>query len=167
LLALLAFWTFRFVTHPLNQFVIGGSFLHSINLPFHEAGHVLFAPFGNLTMSLGGSLTQVLVPVVCAVAFLRKDDLFAAAVSSWWVGQNLVDLGPYIADARALQITLIGGATGAEVEGHDWEAILTTVGWLGYDRQLGMAAHAVGSLAMVASLIVAAWLTWRSHHADA
>jgi hypothetical protein len=161
LLALLAFWTWRFATHPLNQLVIGGSFLHSINLPFHEAGHIVFAPFGRFLMSLGGSLTQVLVPVVCAIAFVRKDDWFGAAVASWWAGQNLVDLGPYIADARALQITLIGGATGAEVEGHDWEAILTTLGWLGYDRQLGMTAHVVGSLAMAASLVVAALITWR------
>jgi hypothetical protein len=161
LLALLAVLTWRFAAHPLNQSVIGGSFPHLINLPFHEAGHILFAPFGSFMMSLGGSLTQVLVPVVCVVAFARKDDLFGAAVASWWAGQNLVDLGPYIADARMLQITLLGGATGAEVEGHDWEAILTTLGWLGYDRGLGMTAHVVGTIVMAAAVIVAAWVTWR------
>jgi hypothetical protein len=31
-----------------------------INLPFHEAGHILFSPFGDFLMTLGGSLTQVL-----------------------------------------------------------------------------------------------------------
>jgi hypothetical protein len=110
--------------------------------------------------ALGGSLMQVLVPVVCAVAFLRQPDAFGAAVAAWWAGQNLVDLGPYIADARALQIVLLGGATGAEVEGHDWEAILTAFGWLHHDRRLGMAAHVAGTVVMCASLALAGWIAW-------
>ena len=134
--------------------------MHLVDLVFHEAGHVLFAPFGAFMTTLGGSLMQVLVPIVCAVAFFTKQDAFGAAVAAWWAGQSLVDLGPYIADARALQIVLLGGATGGEVEGHDWDAILTTLGWLHRDRQLGIAAHVVGSAVMVASLGVAAWLTW-------
>ena len=157
LLVLLAVWTWRFATHPLDAGVIGESFLHLVNLPFHEAGHIFFSLLGPFMMSLGGSLTQVLVPIVCVVAFARRQDLFAAAIATWWAGQNLVDLGPYIADARALQIPLLGGATGAEVEGHDWEAILSALGWLHRDRQLGMAAHVTGSVTMVVSLAVAAW----------
>jgi hypothetical protein len=160
LLALIGFWTWRFAANPLNQSVIGESFMHVIDLVFHEAGHVLFSPFGTFMTTLGGSLMQVIVPVVCAVSFFTKHDLFGAAVAAWWAGQNLVDLGPYIADARALQIVLLGGATGAEVEGHDWEAILTALGWLHRDRQLGMAAHVIGSIVMVASLSVAAWIAW-------
>ena len=134
--------------------------MHVVDLVFHEAGHVLFAPFGAFMTALGGSLLQVMVPIVCAVAFARKQDGFGAAVAAWWAGQNLVDLGPYIADARALQMELLGGATGAEVEGHDWEAILTALGWLHRDRQLGMAAHVIGTLVMVASLAAAAWSGW-------
>jgi hypothetical protein len=44
---------------------------------------------------------------------------------AWWTGQNLLDVAIYINEARALQLTLIGGHTAAEVEGHDWERILT------------------------------------------
>jgi hypothetical protein len=161
LLALLAFWTWRFATHPLNQAVIGGSFLHLINLPFHEAGHIFFSPFGDFMTSLGGSLMQVIVPLTCVVAFARNNDMFGALVAAWWAGQSLVDLGPYIADARTLQLVLLGGATGAEVEGHDWEAVLIALGWLHRDRQLGMSAHVIGSIAMIASIALAAWITWR------
>jgi hypothetical protein len=160
LVALLAVWTWRFASHPLNQWVISSSFLHTVNLVFHEAGHIVFMPFGQFMTSLGGSLLQVIVPVVCAAAFWRQENVFATAVAAWWAGQNLVDLGPYIADARALEIVLLGGATGGEVEGHDWEAILTSLGWLGHDRQLGMAAHVAGSILMVASLVAAAWVAW-------
>ncbi len=163
LLALLAVWTVRFVTHPLDFSVINASFLHVVNLPFHEAGHLFFAPFGSFFASLGGSLTQVLVPVVCLVAFVRKPDLFGAAVAAWWAGQNLVDLGPYIADARALQMPLLGGGTGAEVEGHDWEAVLQALGWLHLDRRLGMFAHVLGSATMVAALAAGAWIAWTDY----
>ena len=162
LIALLAWWTFRFVSNPLNAAIIAGSFLHLVNLPFHEAGHILFSPFGPFMTSLGGSLMQLIVPLVCAVSFARREDWFAACICGWWIGENLIDLGPYIADARALQLMLIGGGTGAEIEGHDWEAILQSLGWLHLDRRLGMSAHIVGSVVMVGMLVTAAWLTVRA-----
>src|SRR6187549_1992007 len=152
LLALLAWWTVGFTVHPLNGEFIGASFLHLINLPFHEAGHILFSPFGAFMTAFGGSLMQLLIPLVCVISFIRREDGFAAAVCAWWAGQNLIDLAPYIADARALQLVLLGGHTGAEVEGHDWEAILTSLGWLGYDRTLGHTAHWTGVLTMVAAI---------------
>ena len=62
LLLLLARWTFLFLVWPMREDVIGAAFLHLINLPFHEAGHVLFSPFGEFMTTLGGSLMQVLVP---------------------------------------------------------------------------------------------------------
>jgi len=153
LLGLLAFWTARFVNGGVDAESLGGSFLHLVDLPFHEAGHVLFSPFGRFLMTLGGSLLQVAVPVVCAVVFLVKTrDPFAASAALWWSGQSLMDLAPYIGDARALQLTLIGGRTGAEVEGHDWEYILQTLGWLHHDKTLADAAFAAGAAVMIAGL---------------
>ena len=128
LIGLLGWWSVTFITHPLNGDLVGSSFLHLINLPFHEAGHVLFAPFGSFLMSLGGSVLQVVVPLICAVSFVKREDVYAAWVCVWWAGQSLIDVAPYIADARALQLVLLGGFTGAEVEGHDWEAILSSLG---------------------------------------
>jgi hypothetical protein len=61
-------------------------------------------------------------------------------------------MAPYVADARALQLVLLGGHTGAEVEGHDWEAILGALGWLPYDVALGRACHRLGVLAMLGAL---------------
>jgi hypothetical protein len=158
LLALLVWWTWRLVPRALDADRIAASFLHLVNLPFHEAGHMLFAPFGDFMRILGGSLMQIIVPVTCAAALGRREDWFGAAVCLWWAGENLVDLGPYIADARALQLPLLGGQTGAEVTGHDWEAILQRLGWLHLDRTLGMGAHITGSIVMVASLAFGAWI---------
>src|SRR4026209_1559367 len=93
----------RFARAPLDGSVFN-SFLHLPDLIFHEAGHVLFSPFGRFMTVLGGSLLQVLIPIICAGTFLyQQHDRFAAAVCTWWAGQNLVDLAPYIADARRLR----------------------------------------------------------------
>jgi hypothetical protein len=146
-------WGLRFITVPLARERLASSFMHLINLPFHEAGHILFIPFGSFMTSLGGSLFQVALPLGIGVAFLVKNrEPFSASIMLWWAGQNLMDVAPYIGDARALQLVLLGGHTGAEVEGHDWEAILTALGWLQYDRTLARLSYGLGILVIVASL---------------
>jgi len=148
----LILWTWRFVSAPMGVSA-AASILHLPNLVFHEAGHVLFTPFGQFLRVLGGSLFQLLVPLGLAVAFLKQQNPFGAVVCTWWAGENLIDVAPYIADARALQLVLLGGKTGAEVEGHDWEYILATLGWMRFDRTLGLWAHRTGLLMMMGSLI--------------
>jgi hypothetical protein len=154
LVAGLAWWTIRFARTPLSP-DINDSFLHLPNLVFHEAGHIVFSPLGTFMTALGGSLLQVMIPVIATIAFLRQDEPFGATIGAWWAGQNLVDLAPYIADARALRMVLLGGRTGAEVEGHDWEFILTQLGMTHLDRQIGMGAYWVGVIVMTASLAFA------------
>jgi hypothetical protein len=161
----LAVWTLSFAAAPFGS--AADSVLHLPNLVFHEAGHVIFGFLGRFMSVLGGSLLQVAVPIVIAVAFLRQGDRFGAAVGIWWAGQNLLDLAPYIADARRLQMVLLGGRTGAEVEGHDWEYLLTEMGWLHLDRTLGMAAHRLGLLVMFGALAWGAFLLWRGRTATA
>jgi hypothetical protein len=150
----LAIWTIQFARTPLSSDAMD-SFLHLPDLVFHEAGHIIFSPFGRFMTVLGGSLLQFLVPVIAAIAFVRQEDAFSAAICAWWAGQNLIDLAPYIADARALSLVLLGGHTGAEVEGHDWEFILTQLGVTHLDRQIGMTAYALGLLIMIAAMAVA------------
>ncbi len=150
-LGALAAWTWHFARAPMGT-VEMESVLHLPNLVFHEAGHVILSLFGRFITVLGGSLFQFAVPLVFAVAFLRQHDQFAAAVCTWWAGQNLVDLAPYIADARALRLVLLGGHTGAEVEGHDWEYLLGTLGWMRHDLTLGLFARRAGLTIMVVAI---------------
>jgi len=166
LLALLALWTLGFLRHGLNAEHLMGSFLHLVHLPFHEAGHVFLMPFGRFLMTLGGSLFQVGVPLACGAVFLLKTrDAFAAAVTAWWAGQSLMDLAPYIADARALRLPLLGGHTGAEVEGHDWEYLLQTMGWMEHDVALGRLSFALGALVMLTALFWGGAVLWRQYRA--
>lgn len=158
LIALLG-WTWTFASASVASNAAGESWLHLPDLVFHEAGHVLFLPLGAFMTTLGGSLTQLIVPASLMVVFLtRHRDPFGAAVSCWWLGQNLIDLAPYIDDARNLQLVLLGGKTGAEVEGHDWERILMTLGWLHLDHTLGRLAQAAGVFIMLAACVWAALL---------
>jgi hypothetical protein len=163
LLLPLARWTWLFLVWPMREDVIGSSFLHVVSLPFHEAGHLIFAPFGDLMKSFGGSLTQVLVPIVCWIAFATTSpNPFGAAVMCWWAGENLLDVAVYIDDARSLTLMLLGGHTGAEVEGHDWERILQLTGLTMHDHQIAWGAHTVGAGMMLAGLVWGAALVLRS-----
>ena len=156
LIAGLAYWTWQFARTPLSADAMD-AFLHLPNLVFHEAGHLIFSPLGEFMTALGGSLMQVLIPVIAAIAFIRQQQAFGAAICVWWAGQNLVDLAPYIADARTLQLVLLGGRTGAEVEGHDWEFILTDLGWLHLDRPLGVWTYRAGIATMIAAVVTLLW----------
>jgi len=164
-------WGLKFIFSPIESNYSGNSFMHLINLPFHEAGHILFRIFGQFMMTLGGSLTQCLVPLICLLTFLVKTkDPFAASISLWWLGENLIDLAPYINDARALKLMLLGGVTGKDVEDyHDWEFILRKLSLLEYDHLMAKTAHVIGVLLMICAFV---WggsvlLTqYRNRHSD-
>ncbi|HEV3486904.1 MAG TPA: hypothetical protein VG106_15945 [Vicinamibacterales bacterium] len=167
LLLALVRWTWLFLAWPMRQDVIGASFLHIVSIPFHEAGHLVFVPFGEVATALGGSLTQVAIPMACLVAFrTTSPNAFAAAVMAWWAGQNLLDVALYIDDARTLQLVLLGGHTGAEVEGHDWERILSAWGLLHRDHQIARMVHAAGAALMLAAIAWGTVVTWREERAQ-
>ncbi len=152
LLVVLVWWGWKFITTSLETNYTGESFLHLINLPFHEAGHVIFIPFGRFMTILGGSLGQVLMPMICLGTFLvRTRDPFGAAVALWWTAESLMDIAPYINDARALDLMLIGGVTGKETDGHDWNNILTMLGLLEWDHRLAHFTYNIGILLMLGS----------------
>lgn len=148
-------WGLKFIFSSIESNYSGNSFMHLVNLPFHESGHIFFRIFGQFMIILGGSLTQCLVPLICLLTFLVKTkDPFAASVSLWWLGENLIDLAPYINDARALKLILLGGVTGRDVEDyHDWEFILRKLSLLEYDHLMAQTAHMIGSLLMIIAFV--------------
>jgi hypothetical protein len=149
-------WGWHFLAAPLETNYAGESFLHNINLPFHEAGLLVFSPLGRFLTVLGGTLGQLLIPAICTyVLLVQTRDAFGAAVGLWWVAENLMDIAPYVNDARARDLMLLGGVTGKDVENyHDWEYILGSLGWLPYDHRL---AHLVQQLGIILMLFSLAW----------
>jgi hypothetical protein len=165
LYALLFLWSWRFILMDYRGAEINGSFLHNVNLVFHEAGHVLFRPFGDFMTVLGGSLGQLLVPLVVAVAFLVKNrDPFGASVGVWWLGQSFKDLAPYIYDASRLVMPLLGGVTGADVPGyHDWNNILRRLDILSYDHLVAKYSNRIGTALMLAFMVWGGYALYREY----
>ena len=136
-----------------------GYIIGMANLVFHEAGHIILSLLGDFMATLGGSLFQVLIPCICLLAFLKHGNGFAASVMLWWAGQNLIDLAPYINDARAQRLILLGGVTGRDVPGyHDWNNLLTRLGLLKYDQALARIAHVSGVVLILAALLWGGYL---------
>src|SRR5881296_2670802 len=147
---LLIFWGVKFIATPMET--------------NYEGGHLIFSPFGRFMMVLGGSLGQLLMPLICLGAFLfYNNDAFGATVALWWFAESLMDLSPYINDARDLQLILLGGVTGQEVEGHDWEYLLANLGWSQYDHTLAHAAYSIGIYFMVLAFLWGALLLYRQY----
>ncbi len=112
--------------------------LDNVDLAIHEAGHVLFGPFGEFIGFLGGTLMQLIVPVTFFGYFLYRGDRYAAAVLLWWLAQNLWNISVYVKDARSLELPLVGGGE------HDWAFILGELGLLRHDQAIGNALYAAG-----------------------
>ncbi len=150
------FWGIKFITHPIENNYAGESTMHLVNLPFHEAGHIFFRPFGSFMASLGGTLGQFIFPLTCfCVLLIKTRDTFGASITLWWFGQNFFDIAPYINDARSLSLPLLGGNFGhsSPYGFHDWEYLLTESGLLEYDHFIAQLSITMGTLFFVISFV--------------
>lgn len=147
-------WGWRLYAMDVGAADIMGSFMHLIVLPIHEAGHVLFIPFGRFMSVLGGSLLQILLPLILMASFVfgfggSRRDNFAAALMLWWAAVSMIDLAPYIWDAFDPKMMLLGGKTGAESDGHDWQNILGDLGLIKRAHLIAGIAHKFGLVVML------------------
>ena len=159
LLVILVLWTPSFVLADLKTGGVMNLWMHRVYLVFHEAGHVIFSPFGRFITVAGGTLLQLLMPGAVVVSFLRRGDVFGAAVGLWWLGGSVLDCAPYIYDARLGDLPLLGGFTGAErPETHDWMNLLRWSHLIMYDTLIARVWWVVGSLMMGAGLAWGGWV---------
>ena len=140
-----------------------------INLAIHETGHYLFMPFGELMTFAGGSVVQVLLPVVFVGYFLfgkeEHRDRHAAAVCLWWTSINVLSVSIYAADARAGDLVLLSGATGQDDPGgHDFYMIFAHLGVLNSDTVYAGRLRSLARLLFAVSIgaaVLSAWRSWR------
>jgi hypothetical protein len=132
--------------------------LNTFNLLIHEAGHIVFRPFGHTLWYLGGSLLQCIMPAAFCLSFWRTRQPAGFAVSGLWLGENFLHVARYISDARDMALPILGNAD------HDWNTLLGGTFLLRYCRALGGTLALLGWGVMLAS---AAWyglLYWRTLH---
>jgi hypothetical protein len=130
------------------------NWFEGLTLLFHELGHVLFRPFGEFMMFAGGSITQLLVPIVAGLLLLRQGELFGAVLGGGWFSLSLYGVARYMADAEAQELPLVGFGSDPE---HDWHYILET--WDAVAR-CEIYAGRLGTLAGITGLIACAYGAW-------
>jgi hypothetical protein len=124
--------------------------MDTINLYIHEAGHLFTRPFGRFICVLGGSATQVLLPLALLIVTWRKDIRQTPAVA-FWVGESMINVSVYIADAPYRKLKLI--ASGLT---HDWWWLLD--GDRDIAEPLSWFVYGTGYLLCLAA--VGAFLVW-------
>jgi hypothetical protein len=127
-----------------------------ITLGVHEAGHIVFSPFGELLAVAGGSIMQLAAPVIVALLFLRQREYFGITVALAWLSMSLSNLASYIGDARAQDLPLVSIGGGDPI--HDWHYILGHFGMLGQDHALARFARFLSLLSLLLAIVWGAWL---------
>jgi len=125
--------------------------LDHANLLFHEAGHPVVGLFSFRLEPYGGTVGQLVFPIVLAVSFWGKGQTLGLAAASIWFFENWFNIARYMADARALQLPLVGSGD------HDWNTILSRWGLLQYDTRI---AAALTLLAWIGIATTCAWVVW-------
>lgn len=162
---LFVLWGWHFIWMEMESNAIGASFMHNIDLVFHEAGHVIFIPLGDFMTILGGSLFQIMVPLIVAGAFLwQQHNPFGASIGLWWAGQSMMDIAPYINDARARELVLLGGGTGQDRPWmHDWYNLLGQMRMLEQDHRIASLVDLCGELTMILAMLWGGVVLWRQY----
>ena len=136
-------------------------FIHIIddaNVVFHEAGHFVFQVFGNTMGLYGGTLGQLLPPIISAVVFWRQKSLVSLSVALLWLFENFFNIAGYMATARS-EGPVAQGVLGVGL--HDWTMILLRWGALQYDTTLATIVRVMGWLGLSSTLVWITYLWWQ------
>ncbi len=125
-------------------------FIDNVNLIIHEAGHVVFLPFGYFLTVLGGTLMQLIIPLLFIIYFVYKDNQYSASLLLYWLGINLFNISVYAGDALKMQLPLLTG----DKDGHDWNQMLFVLGWF---KHVQLISGIIWGLGVLIILLAFAW----------
>lgn len=135
--------------------------IDSMDLMFHEFGHLFFFFMPELFVFFAGTMMQLVIPNAFFIYFLVKKSFYSASVILFWVAINLFDISIYIKDARTMNsIPLIPGTT------HDWNYILTRLNLLNYDQVIGNLIFSIGIIFFALSIILGIYFSKTNQATD-
>ena len=130
-------WAVSIILLPVCTFLVlhRGQYglIDNADLVIHEAGHLFFYIFGRFIYTAGGTLMQIILPSIIVWYFFRNRYRTGVQFSLLWLGQNLINISVYAADARAQRLPLLGGHNVY----HDWHYMLSQLNILNYDTEVG------------------------------
>lgn len=153
---LVSIYFFRYALHPG-----AGYFIDNVNLLIHEAGHFVFAFLGQVMMVLGGSIFQVLVPLIFTVYFFYSEQYFSSSLSLFWVGQNIMAVSVYAGDAQARILPLLTG----DFDGHDWYYLLSHFNFLSQTEIISKIIYFIGLAVLILAAVLAVRASLRRQEA--
>ncbi|WP_412068974.1 hypothetical protein [Rubrivirga sp. IMCC43871] len=148
LCALLLFGEYTVDPNPLIVLV------HTWNLIIHEAGHDVFGLFGRTMMIAGGSILQLALPALFVYQGVYWSRRVGTQLALLLLGQNVVDVSIYAADAQGRALPHLGG----DRVSHDWHTLLAQAGLLEATPVIA-GLFVVGALACWAAMLaVPRWI---------
>ncbi len=133
------------------------TFIDYINLLIHEGGHGIFRIFGEYIYFMGGTLMQLIIPGLFIYFFWRNEKRIGLQFSMVWLGESMMNVSVYAADARAQKLPLLGGS---KVQ-HDWHYLLGQIGMLEYDTIIGGIFFYSGIAVFILALLIP--LIWKDY----
>jgi hypothetical protein len=126
--------------------------LDDANLLFHEAGHPIFGAVSAPLGVYGGTLGQLVFPILVMFQFWWHRDMIGFIIGQMWFAENLLNIARYMADAREQFLPLIGGGE------HDWTEIFTRWNMLEQNNTVALDVRVFAWLIIGGSGI---WLLWQ------
>ncbi|MCK9212685.1 MAG: hypothetical protein M0P61_17795 [Ignavibacteriaceae bacterium] len=151
MLSLLKRWGFSILLLPACFYFVlhRGEYtlLDNFHLIVHEAGHLFFSFFGTFIQFLGGTLMQLIIPVLLLIIFFKSAMPKGMQISFFLLGHSLINVSVYAADARTQVLPLLGNGK------HDWAYLLNEMNLLNFDEQVGFVFFSLAILFFVIALI--------------
>jgi len=121
--------------------------IDTIDLFIHEGGHGVFHIFGQFLYVLGGSLIQFIIPTATIIVFLRTSGPRSLMATLYWLGQNMINVSIYIADAPKQQLTLI-----SRHAIHDWRWLCGSMGIMDSAEDLAAVVAVLGTISLLGAI---------------
>lgn len=141
-------------------------FLDSGNAVIHEGGHALFSYFPQFVTVAGGTILQLLVPFLLALAFYVRRQAVGTSLFLVVMFENFLGISKYMADARAMALQYIaigaGVMSGDEMDPnmHDWHYMFTRLGVLDQDTHIAAIVFKLGWAGMIGTVL---WFAYRCY----
>lgn len=145
-------WVGSLLLFPLCVYVcleMGNyTFFDDVSLVIHTLGAFVFGFFGPFMEAAGGTILQIVLPLLLVRFFYRYSYGFGTQVFLFWLGQNLVNISVYVQGIQVHRLPRFADDT------HDWHYMLGVLGLQAYDVVIASAFFIAGILCFVGVVLL-------------
>ncbi|MEM9489603.1 MAG: hypothetical protein AAGC55_10690, partial [Myxococcota bacterium] len=134
----------------------GPAIISHLDEAIHRLGYAALDWAGQTVHLLGGTLAQLAIPAAAMIVLGWYNQRLASLACMWWLGENLVRISAYMADAHVEELEPIAGDT------HAWAHLMWKWQLLPQHATIAQIIQISGLLLMVGALISIALRTVRS-----